>query len=316
MRLRDFGPPIESFRREVLTGLRRSDKELPCKFFYDERGSALFDEICELDEYYPTRTELAIMERHAPAMARHIGGDCLLVEYGSGSSVKTRLLLDHLESPAAYVPLDISKEHLMRSAADLAAAYPSLEVIPVCADYSREYDLPSPRRAAAHRTVYFPGSTIGNFHPPDAREFLHGIAEVCGRGGGLLIGVDLKKDRATLERAYDDARGVTAAFNLNLLERINRELGADFELARFRHEAVYDEEAGRVEMRVVSLEEQVVSLGGEAFALEEGERIRTECSYKYSVGEFAALAASAGFGVDEVWTDPERRFSVQYLTVE
>ncbi|UCE84863.1 MAG: L-histidine N(alpha)-methyltransferase, partial [Deltaproteobacteria bacterium] len=262
-----------------------------------------------------TRTELAIMRESAGEMADRIGPGCLLIEFGSGSSTKTRLLLDELRDPAAYVPIDISKEHLMRSAADLSAAYPALEVIPVCADYTADYDLPKPRRATERRVVYFPGSTIGNFHRARAIEFLEHVREVCGANGGVLIGVDLKKDRETLERAYNDAKGITADFNLNLLERINRELRSDFDLRLFRHRAVYHEGAGRIEMYLVSLADQTVELDGEPISFEKGEGIRTECSYKYDLEEFRDLVWEAGFRVDDVWTDPEARFSVQYLSV-
>jgi dimethylhistidine N-methyltransferase len=314
MKLQDFAPATESFHREVLDGLRMPNKELPCKFFYDERGSQLFEEICQLEEYYPTRTELAIMRECAGEMALRIGNACLLIEFGSGSGVKTRLLLDELHDPVAYVPIDISREHLVCTATELAVAYPDLEVIPVCADYTADYELPTPRRATARRVICFPGSTIGNFHRPRAVEFLAHLREVCGEDGGLLIGVDLKKNRETLERAYDDAKGVTAAFNRNLLTRINRELGANFDLRKFRHEAVYDERAGRVEMHLVSLADQTVELGDESFAFEAGEGIRTECSYKYDLDDFRSLADAAGFRVDDVWTDSEARFSVQYLS--
>ena len=311
----DQAPRTDSFRAEVLRGLGRAQKELPCKYFYDERGSQLFEEICGLDEYYPTRTELAIMEEHAGEMADRLGRGCLLVEYGSGSSVKTRLLLEHLEGPAAYVPLDISREHLEKSAAALAARFPHVEVRPVCADFTRPVRLPVPRRRPARRAVYFPGSTVGNFGPSQAVELLEGMARLCGKGGGLLIGVDLKKDRATLEPAYNDARGVTAAFNLNLLARINRELGGDFDLSRFRHHAPYNARCGRIEMHLISLRPQTAHIGGVPFRFAEGESVRTECSYKYSPDDFRALAARAGWTVRDVWTDERRLFSVQYLTV-
>ncbi|HVF11165.1 MAG TPA: L-histidine N(alpha)-methyltransferase, partial [Abditibacteriaceae bacterium] len=247
----DFEPQADCFREEVLHGLQQPQKELPCKYFYDERGSHLFDQICRLEEYYPTRTELAIMQEHAGAMAQLLGRGCLLIEYGSGSSLKTRVLLDHLAAPAAYVPIDISRAHLMRSAGRLAAAYPGLKVLPVCADYTTDFTLPTCHRPIARKAVYFPGSTIGNFDPTQAQNFLCHIAEICGVGGGLLIGIDLKKDACILEPAYNDARGVTAAFNLNLLRRINRELGADFQLDRFQHYAFYNEELGRIEMHLV-----------------------------------------------------------------
>lgn len=309
----DRAPGLARFRDEVWAGLAAPRKTLPCKYFYDARGSALFEAICELPEYYPTRTELEILERHAAAMAARLGGRCLLVEYGSGSSRKTRLLLDQLRDPAGYVPIDISRAALADSARALRAAYPGLEVLPVCADYTTELDLPQPRKPAARRGVYFPGSTIGNFTPPQAQRFLAHMARIAGPGGGLLIGVDLRKDRATLERAYDDAAGVTAAFNLNLLARINRELGGGFALDRFEHRALYDERAGRVEMHLVSTAAQTVHVGGRAFRFERGETIHTENSYKYDLPGFAALATGAGLAIREVWTDPARRFSVQYL---
>jgi dimethylhistidine N-methyltransferase len=313
--LHDFAPEKETFLQDVIQGLRALLKSIPCKYFYDEQGSCLFDQICDLDEYYPTRTELAIMREFGEEMAACVGSDCLLIEYGSGSGIKTRILLDHLQEPAAYVPIDISREHLTRSATDLARTYTGLQVLPVCADYTREFTLPTASRTASRRVVYFPGSTIGNFSTDEARRFLARIAGVSGVGGGLLIGVDLKKDPEILERAYNDRKGVTAAFNLNLLERINRELGADFVLDQFRHQAVYDRQTGRIEMYIVSLRDQAVHVGGQEFSFVEGDRILTECSCKYGLDEFAQLAASVGLKVERVWTDDQRLFSVQYLTV-
>jgi dimethylhistidine N-methyltransferase len=312
---RDFGPGRDRMLAEVLAGLRRWRKRLPCKYFYDAEGSRLFDRICELDEYYLTRTELAIMHRHAGEMAAAIGRRATLIEYGSGSSTKTRVLLDRLSAPAAYVPIDISGEHLRQSAAALARAYPHVEVIPVCADYTTRFDVPDPGASAARRVVYFPGSTIGNFEPDDAAAFLRGIAGVCGPGGGLLIGVDLKKDPATLHAAYNDAQGVTAAFNLNLLARLNRDLDADFDLEAFAHYAFYNPRKGRVEMHLVSRASQDVHVGGETVAFAEGESVFTESSYKYTLPAFARLAAAAGFTPQKVWTDAERQFSVHYLVV-
>ena len=312
--LHDFGPDVSQFRDEVWAGLSHPQKTLPCKYFYDERGSALFESICELPEYYPTRTELSIMERYAPAMASLLGKRCLLVEYGSGSSRKTRLLLDRLHDAAGYVPIDISRQALAESAHALAASYPSIEVLPVCADYTEPFELPRSRVAPARCGVYFPGSTIGNFTPPQAQRFLARMARVAGPHGALLIGIDLKKDRATLERAYDDAAGVTAAFNQNLLVRINRELGGNIDLARFRHHARYDESAGRVEMHLESSVAQTARVAGRPFWFAAGETIHTENSYKYDLANFAALAAGVGLAVREVWTDERRRFSVQYLT--
>ena len=315
IQLHDFAPERETFLQDVIQGLRAPLRSIPCKYFYDERGSRLFDQICDLDEYYPTRTELAIMREFGEEMAACVGSGCLLIEYGSGSSTKTRILLDHLREPAAYMPIDISREHLERSAADLARTYSGLQVLPVCADYTRDFTLPTANRPASHKTVYFPGSTIGNFSTEEARSFLARIAGVCGVGGGLLIGVDLKKDPEILEQAYNDRKGVTAAFNLNLLERINRELGADFAIDHYRHQAVYNRQSGRIEMYIVSLRDQVMHLGDLEFPFGEGERILTECSCKYGLDEFAQLAASVGLKVERVWTDDQRLFSVQYLTV-
>lgn len=316
LRLTDCAPELGSFREEVLQGLQKAQKELPSKFFYDARGSQLFEQIGALDEYYLTRTELGIMRDHADQMAQLLGPQCLLVEYGSGSSTKTRLLLDHLRQPAAYVPIDISKEPLIQAATALAAAYADLEVLPVCADYTTDFELPVPTAPAARRVVYYPGSTIGNFDREPARRFLRRIAGVCGPGGGgLLIGVDLRKDPVKLHHAYNDWEGVTAAFNLNLLVRINRELGADFQPDRFRHYAFYNPREGRVEMHLVSLVNQTVHVGEAAFSFAIGESIWTESSYKYHLDEFADMAGAVGFAVAQVWTDPQGLFSVQYLTV-
>ena len=314
LELCDLSPERERFLADVLEGLGRGPKALPCKYFYDARGSALFDRICTLPEYYPTRTELGILRRHAAAMAAAIGPRALLVEYGSGSSTKTRLLLDRLAEPAAYVPVDISRDHLLASAEALAAHYPNLRVIPVCADFTAPFALPEVPGAA--RVVgYFPGSTIGNFGPAEARKFLADVAEQCGPGGALLIGVDLQKPRAVLEAAYDDARGVTAEFNRNLLRRANRELGADVDLAAFDHRAFWNAAQGRVEMHLVSRRDQVVHVAERAIPFAKGETIHTENSHKYELGGFAALAAAAGFDVERVWTDDAGLFSVQLLRV-
>jgi dimethylhistidine N-methyltransferase len=310
--LLDFHPETESLRDEVLHGLQDAPKHLPSKLFYDERGSQLFDAICKLDEYYPTRTELAIMERHVEAMVDAIGPRALLVEYGSGSSTKTRTLLDHADDLAGYVPIDISRDHLMQAAEAIAARYPELDVLPVCADYTADYHFPEPDTPPERTVVYYPGSTIGNFTPEAARDFLAHIANRVGPDGGLIIGVDLEKDEAVLQAAYNDAEGVTAAFNKNVLRRINRELDADFDLDRFRHEAVYNEEQGCIVMHLVSIAAQTVSVAGENIDFAAGERITTEYSYKYTVDGFAALAAEAGWSVEEVWTDEDRLFSVQY----
>jgi dimethylhistidine N-methyltransferase len=308
-------PAVARFRTDVLNGLRRRHKRLPCKYFYDDVGSQLFDRICELPEYYPTRTELAILGADAPAMAARLGRHCLVIEYGSGSSIKTRLLLDALDRPAAYLPVDIACEHLERSAAALANNHPGLVVLPVCADFTCRFALPPGVPAAARRVAYFPGSTIGNFAPRPAASLLAEMGRLVGPGGAVLIGVDLKKDPKVLEPAYNDAAGVTAAFNLNLLARINRELAGDFDLDRFEHHALYDPTFGRVEMYLISRRRQSVRAAGERIDFEEGEPILTECSYKYTVRGFQALAAAAGLRARQVWTDANRWFSVQYLTV-
>jgi dimethylhistidine N-methyltransferase len=308
--------PVRTFLRDVLAGLSRPAKELPCKYFYDAEGSRLFEQICELDEYYLTRCELAILHHHGPDIAAALGEHCAVIEYGSGSGAKTRLLLDRLRQPVTYIPVDISPEPLERSASRLARRYPSLEVRPVYADFTQPFELPALSPSVQRRVVYFSGSTIGNFAPAEALTLLRGIARLCGVGGGLLIAVDLKKDPQILHGAYNDARGVTAAFNLNLLARINRELGADFHLDRFRHRAFYDALHGRVVMTLVSLEAQQVRIADQIFSFAADESICTEYSCKYSLDEFASLAAHAGFRREQVWTDPQRLYSVQYLRVE
>lgn len=309
----NFEPPEAVFRREVLEGLRQTPKTLPCKYMYDERGSQLFDDICELPEYYPTRTELSIMREHADEMAEALGENCLLIEYGSGSSIKTRLLLEAMKDPAAYVPLDISLEHLAKSAAKLSKLFPGLQVMPICADYTADFELPQPAKPAQNTAVYFPGSTIGNFVRGEAVEFLRHIAEVVGKGGELLIGVDIKKDVATMEAAYNDAAGVTAAFNFNLLTRFNRELDADIDLDTFRFRATWNELESRIDSHFISNIEQTVHIGGEAVHFDKDERVRTECSYKYALDDFASIADQAGFEVRKVWMDDNNLFSVQYL---
>ena len=302
----------EQFLADVLAGLSRPRKRLPSKYFYDAAGSRLFDRITELDEYYPTRTEVAILRHHAGAMAARCGPRCLLIELGAGSLVKVRLLLDRLDRPAGYVPVDVSGDHLRAAADELAADYPGLDVRPVVADFTRPFELPPV--AAARRVVYFPGSTIGNFDPADADALLRRVARLVGPGGGLLLGIDLRKDPAVLEPAYDDARGVTAAFNRNLLVRVNRELGADFDPDAFRHRAFYNRDRSRVEMHLVSVAGQRVRVGGRTFDFRAGESIHTENSYKYDPAEFARRAAGCGLRADETWTDESRYFAVVYLT--
>lgn len=311
--LTDYQPERERFLQEALTGLANEPKGLPCKYFYDERGSALFEEICELPEYYPTRTELEIMRTHGKEMATVLGRRCLLVEYGSGSSTKTRMLLDQLDAPAGYAPVDISREHLLSTADQLGTDYPGLEILPVCADFTHPFEVPASRIRPECVAVYFPGSTIGNFVPAGATRLLRTAHTEVGHGGVLLIGVDLIKDPAVLERAYDDSAGVTAAFNENLLVRLNEELGADFDLEHFSHRAHWNRHDARIEMHLVSTVAQSVRLGGEVIEFAAGEAICTEHSHKYTLDGFAALAGAAGFDVEQVWTDPQGWFSVQAL---
>ena len=311
----DLEPDAKAFLADVLDGLGSSPKSLPCKYLYDERGSRLFDAICELDEYYLTRTELEIMETHAAEMAAQIGEGVMLVEYGSGSSHKTPLLLDSLIDPVAYVPVDISREHLQRSAANLSVRYPKIEVLPVCADFTEGFGLPVPKRRPTHCAVYFPGSTIGNFTTEGAGEILSQIANRCGRGGGLLIGIDLQKKPAVIEAAYNDAEGITAQFSLNLLRRINRELEADFVIDRFEHQAVYQPRCGRVEISLISQCDQSVEIASQQVQFDEGEAIQTEYSHKYTIEGFAQMAASVGLSLRRWWTDPQDRFAVLHLAI-
>ena len=316
--LREAAPgEHDEFREAALRGLSQPQKAIPAKFLYDARGSALFDEICELPEYYPTRTEFAILRERASAIAALAGPGAALVEFGGGSCRKARILLDAFETPAAYVPVDISGEHLEQAAAEVAAEYPALEVVAVCADYMSPFRLPRAAQAARKRVGFFPGSTIGNLRPQEARAFLGHAARLLGRDGGeLIVGVDLKKDPARLHAAYNDAAGVTASFSLNLLTRMNRELGADFDLAKFAHDAFYNAARGRIEIYLRSLADQTVRIAGRRIRFAAGERIHTEFSYKYGVDEFRALAGASGFQPLEVWTDPEALFSVHYLRAE
>ena len=304
------------FADDAHRGLSAPQKWLPPKYFYDEHGSALFDAITELEEYYPTRTELLILQRHAPAMARSLGPDCALIEYGSGSSRKIRLLLDALdalEGAATYVPIDISGEHLLRSAEAVALDYPRLHVEPVVADFTQRVELPSSIADSARRIVYFPGSTIGNLVPDEAQSLLRGIVDLVGPAGGALIGVDLEKPHELIEAAYNDPAGVTAEFNLNMLRRINRELDADFDIGAFEHRAYFNAEQHRIEMHLVSRRVQQVRVAGRQFTFEVGETIRTEYSHKYTPARFAALAQQAGLVVREQWTDDREWFGVFYL---
>lgn len=297
---------------EVLEGLSLPQKSLSPKFFYDQRGSQLFDAICELPEYYLTRTELGIMRAHIDEIVALVGPRASLIEFGSGSSLKTRMLLGRLEQLAAYVPVDISREHLMAAVASLAADYPDVEVWPVLADFTQPFELPDPTVMPLRNIVYFPGSTIGNFSPQQAHNLLKVMHVEAGDDGALLIGVDLQKDPTVIERAYNDDAGVTAEFNLNMLSRLNREFGANFNPDLFRHRAIYDEEFGRIELSLVSKCEQIVRVENSTFRFEKGEELLTEHSHKYTPEQFSQMAELAGFVVDTVWTDPGQLFSVQY----
>ncbi len=297
----------------VLEGLRKPEKELSPVWFYDERGSSLFDRICELPEYYLTRTEIAIMREHAAEMAQHIGRGAAIIELGSGTSLKTRLLLDEIAMPATYVPVDIAREHLLDAARAIARDYPELRVIPVCANFAQPFELPAEVADADRRVVFFPGSTIGNFETDEAKALLRRIRTLIGRHGKLLIGIDLRKDPRVLHRAYNDSAGVTAEFNLNALRHLNRKLHTDFDLDAFEHAAVWVEDMSRIEMHLISKQDQRVHIGDEEVTIKRGEHIRTECSHKYTLESFAELAAEADLRVARVWMDPERQFSVQLL---
>jgi len=297
---------------EILEGLRQPEKMISPKYFYDERGSQLFDEITHLPEYYPTETELSIMQDNMAEICDLVGERASLIEFGSGSSRKTRALLDNLQQQAVYVPVDISEDHLLSSAVKIRSEHPGLEVQPVVADFTKPFALPNPTIMPLRNIVYFPGSTIGNFTHDAAHELLNVMYQEAGENGAMLIGVDLQKGPAIIERAYNDSAGVTAKFNLNMLSHLNREFGFDFDTNSFSHSAHYDEAEGRMEMRLVSLRGQLVTAGDEKIVIDAGESILTEYSHKYTLNGFAAMAQRAGFTVKKVWTDAERMFSVQY----
>jgi len=269
----DREPASSDFLSEVIAGLSSEPRTLPCKFFYDDRGAALFQKICELPEYYITRSELQILRLHGDTIASVLGEQIELIGLGTGAGTKTRILLGELEKPAVYIPIDISKEQLQKSTAYFHEIFPQLEILPICADYLDRFDLPLPRKPSSRSVVYFPGSTIGNFEPNAAKEFLRRLVDLCGEGGGLLIGVDLRKDRRVLENAYNDSTGVTAEFNLNLLARVNRELGSDFDLSCWRHRAVYNETEGRIEMHLISETDQTVHIEDRSASRPEGSRL-------------------------------------------
>ena len=336
----DIAPANSDFLSEVLAGLSRTPPTLPCKFFYDARGAALFQKICEQPEYYITRTELRILNENRAEIASQLGDNIELIGLGTGAGTKTRILLEELKEPVAYVPVDISDKQLQQSTAAFRRLFPRLEILPVCADYLQPVLLPSPQRKPRRNVVYFPGSTIGNFEPPDAAAFLRRISGLGGQRGGLLIGVDLQKDRQTLERAYNDSAGVTAEFNLNLLVRANHELGTNFDIVQWRHQAIYNSKEGRIEMYLISAIDQTVRVQDRQWSRREpsdmdgqhevltsgkrvnqfrfgaGETIITEYSYKHSREGFIALAASAGFFFERFWTDDSQLFGLFYFSVK
>jgi L-histidine Nalpha-methyltransferase len=311
----DLSPSTAEFRDAVWSGLSQPQKSIPAKFFYDREGSRLFEAICETPEYYPTRTEKALLGTIAPEIGELVGSGRTVVEYGSGAGEKIRMLFDNLEGPAGYVPVEISRARLIEVVGELAAAYPDIQIAPVCADYTKPFSLP--RMGAEPSWLgFFPGSTIGNFTLPQATQFLSQARRMLGRGAYFVIGADLRKDEAVLNAAYNDAAGVTADFNLNLLARINRELDGTFDLDGFAHRAFYAQEQGRIEMHLVSLRAQRAAVGERIFAFSEGETIHTENSYKYDLEQFRGLAASAGWSHRKMWTDPDNLFSVHLLACE
>lgn len=302
----------ENITEEIVSGLTENPKRLPTKLFYDEKGSQLFDQICELKEYYPTRTELKILEDNIDEIVDSIGEESLLLELGSGSSLKTRLLLDNLPKFSSYVPVDISSDHLIKSAEILKSDYPGLSIYPLVADYTKPFTLPKVYESYKTVDAFYPGSSIGNFTPDKAKEFLKRIAKTCGNGSGLLIGVDLKKDEGILNYAYNDDKGVTAEFNLNILNHINNLIDANFDLNKFSHFAYYNASKSRIEMHVVSNEDQEVHIDEKKIFIRKDEHIQTEYSYKYSLNDFEKLAKGT-YKVERVWTDKNDLFSVQFL---
>jgi L-histidine Nalpha-methyltransferase len=310
---RAAAPAADSLLQEILAGLTATPKFLYPKFFYDERGSLLFDAICELPEYYLTRTETAILNEHAPSFIRALGPGLRLIEPGSGSSAKTRILLDAMQPPASYVCVDISHSHLLAAAKALTQRYPGIEILPVCADFTQPFEIPAGTTPVGSRLVFFPGSTIGNFDRHEAVALLAMMRDLAGMEGHLLVGADLRKAPRILEAAYNDAAGVTAEFNLNLLKRLNDEFGADFDLDAFVHRAPWVEEESRIEMHLVSTRAQTVHIGGAGIEFHAGESIWTESCHKYDRAQFATMAREAQLEVIDVWTDREERFSVQLL---
>ncbi|GJM24496.1 MAG: dimethylhistidine N-methyltransferase [Phycisphaerae bacterium] len=309
----DIAPCVNTIRDDVLLGLSRCPKELPSQYLYDARGAKLFEQICDTREYYLTRTELGILNDNMAEISECVGFGAFVIEPGSGSGLKTRNLLKGLDNPSVYIPVDVAKKQLASFATSISREFPAIEVRPVCADFTDHFDVPAEDDDAHMRLCFFPGSTIGNFKPAAALDVLNRMAEMCGCHGCVLIGVDMKKDRKTLEAAYDDEQGVSREFALNYLVRLNRELDAGIQIEQFAYEAPYNESLGRIEMALVSLCDQEISIAGTPVRFKKNERISTEYSCKFTHEEFAALAEKAGLNVHQVWTDSERLFSIQYL---
>lgn len=310
----DQAPRTTNVLEEVIFGLSQAQKSLPAKLLYDKRGSEIFEDICCLPSYYPTRTETRILTENAAEMVKLMGDDALIIEPGSGAAEKVRILLRQMKGTKRYVPVEISREILLRTCSELMDEFPEISLSPVCADFTQMFELPlSVKQQRGRKVVFFPGSTIGNLHPSEAKEFLMTCARLTGPGGGLLIGADRKKDPDLLHLAYNDPEGVTAAFNLNLLDRLNREADASFVKGNFAHEAIYNFEKGRIEMHLRSLLPQLVRVNRTVFRFREGETIHTENSYKYSVGEFLELGLQAGLKPVRYWQDQRGLFSVYYF---
>lgn len=313
----DLGIRPAHLLSEVLVGLSKSQKSINPKYLYDKKGSEIFEEIAKLPEYYPTRTESQILKKYAKQISSFIGSNSLIIEPGSGSGEKIKYLLPHLKNILGFVPIEISKQTLLRMTDEFMVLFPEIKIIPVCADFTQQLEFPiSINAKGTKKVIFFPGSTIGNFHPVDAINLLKSFAKIVGKSGGLLIGVDTKKSAELLRPAYDDSFGVTRDFNLNLLTRLNREINANFDLAKFEHHVVYDEMLGRIEMHLRSKIDQLVRVHQTVFRFKEGETIHTECSYKYRTDEFCELAAKARFTIKKMWMDSAKLFCVYYFERE